>query len=412
MVCRKTREHVKKTHQYRLVRCGRFFRPKRLYDVVPTNPDTDTFVIPMHGGKSAPFPRNVPHPQGVKHGATPPEKIQHMRKLILFDPEMEPIRAVFTKGVPIDRLLSELNVPPQTAWAPAQSEQDELIPIDADWPERFSKLNDLTYVTRKTHYSWWIGGEYHVHGPDVGLEYYEKMGICDDTGTTWAFDETNSFRLNIWHFALNRRKGADPNFKTPGYLAPWYYKSIKMKYSRNTSAVVPKIGLRGYSYNTSSCGGFWAGYRLYLGKHPRLEFSPLVWDDVKEYLDAFQTHEDNREDCSIPTVKGTEKHYRVKGVEPSSPEMIVKISIIRPGEEAPPSHPHHCWEPVAGDFSNCGNLQGVDWRLTVPISPPPAKEEFKKFMAPGFNRLVSDKDKLLLCEREEKLLKNLNRFRI
>ncbi|CAI6094810.1 unnamed protein product [Clonostachys chloroleuca] len=469
-VCKIAREHVKKTHHYRLVRCGRFHRPGKLWDVVPTNPDTDTFIIPIHGRGHAPLPRNVDLQQSSNHTGDTSEMVQHMRKLILFETTMNPIRAMFAEAVPIDQLLSELNVPPQTALAPAQPEsQDELIPVDPDWSKRFPKLNDLTYVTRKTHYSWWIGGEYRVHGPDVvsrpaegcewygepqdnikaawvedylgkrekrtkvnssgscqspttqlneeALKYYEKIGICDDTGTSWAFDEENSFKKNIWHLALKRRKGDDPNSSKPEYLSPTRFKSIDMSFSRDVSAVVPRIGLRGYSYNASSCGGFWAGYRLYLGNRPRLEFSPLVWDDVKEYMDSFQTYEDNNPDRNFFSESRSHEtyirsFYRVEGIEPSSPEMIVKISIIRPGEEAPPSHPHHCWEPVAGDFSNCGDLQGVDWRLPVPISPPPSEKEFKKFMAPGFNRRVSDKDKLLLCEREEKLLKSLNRLRI
>ncbi|CAG9940249.1 unnamed protein product [Clonostachys rosea f. rosea IK726] len=455
-----SRERVKKTHHYRLARCGRFPPPNKLWDVVPTNPDTDTFIIPIHDRGHAPLPRNVDLQQSKNHtGDTPEMMQQHMRKLILFETTMNPQRARFAEAVPIGQLLSELSVPPQTASAPAQPEpQDELIPIDPDWSERFPKLNDLT---------WWIGGEYRVHGPDVvsrpaegcewygepqdnikaawvedylgkrenktklnsngscqspatqhneeALKYYEKIGICDDTGTTWAFDEENSFKKNIWHLALKRRKGDDPNSNEPGYLHPARFKSIDMRFSRNVSAVVPKIGLRGYSYNTSSCGGFWAGYRLYLGSRPRLEFSPLVWDDVKEYMNSFQTYEDNKSDRNVLSgldERYSRSFYNVEGIEPSSPEMIVKISIIRPGEEAPPSHPHHCWEPVAGDFSNCGDLQGVDWRLTVPVSPPPSERDFKKYMAPGFNRRVSDKDKLLLCEREEKLLKILNRFRI
>ncbi|CAH0027763.1 unnamed protein product [Clonostachys rhizophaga] len=358
--------------------------------------------------------------------------------------------SVFGKGLEIRPLLSELNLPPQTALAPAQpGHQDELISIDMKWLERFPNLSDLTYVTRKAHYNWWIGGEYRVHGPDVvsrpaegckwhgepekninaawvedylegnpkdqGLEYYEKMGICDDTGTTWAFDGKNSFAQNIWQFAWQRRLGVDPGLRETYAYTDKRRDTMIHKYSDNASAAVPKIGLRGYSYNTSSCGGFWAGYRLYVGNHPRLEFSPLAWDDVKEYLESFQTYEDNREDAEFgkeeaETVSKRYKHG--KDIKPSSPETIVKITIIRPGEEAPRSHPHHCWEPVAGDFNNCDDLQGVDWRQVFPVNPPPVGKEFKKFMAPGFNRRLSDEDNMLLCSREEKLLKNLNRFRI
>lgn len=230
-----------------------------------------------------------------------------------------------------------------------------------------------------------MGDEYRVHGPEVVsrpperfqnsvqphgtnslgeyenmVGYFEARSISDDTGIEWGeFSGFTTDPREQWDF---RRCWQD----IPGKCQ-----------------VNPKIGLRGFSYNSSSCGGVWAGFRLYLGKSPRLEFSPLHWEDVKQYMYSFRTT------SSGNTLPAIAHGYLTERAAGRFPQCIVKVDIIRPNSLPPQSSPHHCWEPVDGAFDSIGDTHGVDWRDPVDFSIPHPSWDPEEYMDPEFDGALS-----------------------
>lgn len=79
------------------------------------------------------------------------------------------------------------------------------------------------------------------------------------------------------------------------------------------------------SYDATSCGGIWAGFRIWPHEGGRVEFSLLGWDDVKDTAYACQDHDKIK------------RHFA---------EMIVKIFIVQPGRAVPTGGPHCSWETL------------------------------------------------------------------
>ncbi|VUC27570.1 unnamed protein product [Clonostachys rosea] len=265
---------------------------------------------------------------------------------------------------------------------------------------KFANLKDVTYVGKFVDSSWRMGDEYKVHGPEIVsrlprdgylsdqyeemLKYYEQKGIADESGLQWP------------HGCLT-------------HIRSWKEKTLR----KETWAVTPNIGTRGFSYNRSSVGGVWAGFRVYLGDNPRVEFSPLSWEEVKEDTCSFQTFGKGRQsEYPIPTIA----HAFVDGDDHNRqfPQGVIKIAIIRPGEQAPPSLPHHCWEAVAGTFDRPDNSHEVDWRKAVDFEPGPTWEPEKHLEAkspPRPKNDMTEEEKKILAAFEKEL-KYFNRHRI
>lgn len=190
-------------------------------------------------------------------------------------------------------------------------------------------LEELTMAFAVSSKDWWIPGfeEYGPHivnKPDEDLvddetrgtedyhlacqagAYFEKLGIRGDTGLRWPSPcqekSSNCEHTDLQHGHLGwaTRKGK--------FLSPKY----------------PRIGLRGFSRNSVSMGGQWAGYR-YHEATPLVEFSPLSWDEVKDTM--YEAAKDN----------GT-AYFQF-------PQLIVKVFIVRAGQ-VPYDAPHHCWTTV------------------------------------------------------------------
>lgn len=142
------------------------------------------------------------------------------------------------------------------------------------------------------------------------------------------------------------------------------------------------------------------GFRLFLGDHPRLEFSPLTWDDVKEYMISFKDCPEYKQ----PSDQGWRKAPEEPNWHTSFPGCIIKVTVIRPGETAPASSPHHCWERVGGKYEHgSSDLKGVDWRTLGDIEP--TRGEFMR-------ELHRPKHAAPVTEREKEIAWCLNRYRI
>ncbi|VUC36797.1 unnamed protein product [Clonostachys rosea] len=242
--------------------------------------------------------------------------------------------------------------------------------------EHLGNLEDITLVSPSVHPSWRINKEYRVEGPEVMnklpveelirtnqweskfedkgqqeesyqgkkyrkmLRYYQERGISDDTDIRWRDISLHHSTSDWWQ-----------------EMSPWGSAMLNR----------PNIDPRGFSHNISSMGGIWAGFRLYLGDQPRLEFSPLHWDEVKEYMWSFQRFQGGGS-YPIPT----RAHGFVDETKHQAhfPEAIIKLFIVRPGQKPPLSSPHHRWEPLTGDFDTSGAC-GFDWRPAIDFNRLP-----------------------------------------
>ncbi|CAH0040004.1 unnamed protein product [Clonostachys rhizophaga] len=309
--------------------------------------------------------------QGSEQGSHTVAILRNARRLIIYDERSEILCQSISDHLAegSSGLLKAKDALPRRLRSPIDFITNELGDLSGD----FARLESVTYVGKQADWSWWMGDEYRVHGPEVVsrppsqphgtkshgeyenmVGYFEERGISDDTGIEWG---------DFSGFTIDPREQWD-------FRRCW--KDIPKKWRVN-----PKIGLRGFSYNSSSCGGVWAGFRLYLGESPRLEFSPLHWEDVKQYMYSFQT-----------TSSGN------------------PLPAIAHGPNSMPlrSSPHHCWEPVDGAFDSIGDTQGVDWRAPVDFSIPHPSWDPEEYMNPEFDGALSSE--------QQKELRYFNRHRI
>jgi hypothetical protein len=140
----------------------------------------------------------------------------------------------------------------------------------------------------------------------AAAEYFVSRGISADTGEKWIFD-------------MDKRVAPYTDYIS----API---DTRTGYGRD---LTPRIGFYGFSRGTMSLGGKWAGFR-YFTETNEVHFSPLAWSEVQYFVHRWYTPE------------GT-------GINPPRtphPQLIARVWIIRPGKEAEPAQPHHCWLKV------------------------------------------------------------------
>ncbi|KAH6995977.1 hypothetical protein BKA56DRAFT_666250 [Ilyonectria sp. MPI-CAGE-AT-0026] len=213
---------------------------------------------------------------------------------------------------------------------------------------RFRHLREYTLMAETTDGSWLIPG-CQIYEPQVvdrrddgntytwieecspephpriveAEEYFAQRGIAGDTGLGWPLnDDVNRaatmLAIKSWS---TRRQAPVPSL----------------------GHIMPRIGLMGYSANATSIGGQWAGFRYYVDTG-RVEFTPLAYHEVQELLEA-----------------GTKS----QGV---LPDMVVRVWVIRPGEEGiAPDESYHGWEEVQSyseteDERTC-KIRGL-WQMT------------------------------------------------
>lgn len=115
------------------------------------------------------------------------------------------------------------------------------------------------------------------------------------------------------------------------------------------STVTPRIGFYGFSRGTMSLGGKWARFR-YFTKTNEVFFNPLAWSEVEFFIRRYYTSDG----CVI------------KAPGSPHPQLIARVWIIRPGNIAEPSQPHHCWLKVKkweeGDPDWVAQLETI-WKM-------------------------------------------------
>lgn len=178
-----------------------------------------------------------------------------------------------------------------------------------------SSADCLWYLPEATDAFTAVEGALVYDKSQEGALYYQSRGIQVDAGVRWPVDQTEDPHGSM----CDRRDITDErnrHFHTP---KPKTFKRSTWKYR-------PNVGLRGFHKNKTSCGGMWAGFRYFPDVDPpRLEFSPLCWDEVKDASYACQNYD------------------KVRG---HLPEMVIKVFIVRQGQEAPSGGEHTCWEDV------------------------------------------------------------------
>ncbi|KAH8736151.1 hypothetical protein BGZ61DRAFT_527139 [Ilyonectria robusta] len=192
---------------------------------------------------------------------------------------------------------------------------------------RFRHLREYTLMAETTNGSWLIPG-CQIYEPQVvdrrdngntfnwieecsperhprvteAEEYFTQRGIAGDTGLGWPLNE-------------------DVNRAAP-ILAIKSWSTRRQAPVPTLGRIMPRIGLMGYSANATSIGGQWAGFRYYVDTG-RVEFTPLAYHEVQELLEAGR---------------------KSQGV---LPDMVVRVWVIRPGEEGiAPDESYHGWEEV------------------------------------------------------------------
>jgi hypothetical protein len=169
----------------------------------------------------------------------------------------------------------------------------------------------------------------HDKGRDQELEHYQSKGIVGDTGIRWETDMNQDWKDTLWDARSDANLIVMPAdvfldaITARGWGAIWEHR--------------PNVGFRGFSYGSTSCGGMWAGFRYFEGPTPRVEFSPLSWDEVKDATYACRLTNGPAEYLENFPQPFDREHF---------PEMIIKVFIIREGEDSPPAEHHHCWEEV------------------------------------------------------------------
>ncbi|VUC26699.1 unnamed protein product [Clonostachys rosea] len=250
----------------------------------------------------------------------------------------------------------------------------------------FKKLEDITFVGKLADWSWLMGDEYRVHGPEVVTKPLEGFPNPRESDGTKSQDEYGNMGEQFQELGISDDSGIKSQTFSGSTLPPREQWNVRPSWQEvlGERSPKPKIGRHGFSYNSSSCGGVWAGFRLYLGDQPRLEFSPLRWEDVKQYTYSFRTSPDHHPSPSF--IKG----YLNGGKSAHFPQCIVKLDIIRPGELPHWTSSHDCWEPVTGAFdSSIGDLRGVDWRIPVEFSVPHPSWGPEEYTDPGFDEPLS-----------------------
>jgi hypothetical protein len=211
--------------------------------------------------------------------------------------------------------------PPQTAY-----QQWSKVPFSTSLPV-FSYLplvEELVLSIQDATSEWNIDG-FQMFGPDIiasrrreegcpfarvdpqdtaAAEYFASRGISADTGENWIID-------------MEVLRGSD--------LSSALIDSIT-GYGRD---VFPRIGFYGFSRGTISHGGKWAGFR-YFTETNEVHFSPLAWSEVQYFVHRWYTSEG-----MVINAPG-EPH----------PRLIARVWTIKPGKEAEPAQPHHCWLKV------------------------------------------------------------------
>ncbi|KAK7425824.1 hypothetical protein QQZ08_007673 [Neonectria magnoliae] len=149
--------------------------------------------------------------------------------------------------------------------------------------------------------------------------FFQDKGLSSfaDTGLRWPIDSP-------WDTIRNAADVAAAEILE--YKTWWWLKYHPSPYPLTWKHMtwkqfVPRIGFYGYSWNDTSMGGEWAGFRYYTATQ-RVEFSPLAYWEVVDQLN---------------TLENAHKPL---------PDLVVRVWIIRPGEEAPENQPHHAWETV------------------------------------------------------------------
>ena len=232
------------------------------------------------------------------------------------------------------------------------------IPLDL---ERWPVLEELTFVYTRADVGFFLR-DYIVQGPTMngvpaqdcqwhtplalesftaqggatvydrthaGAKYYRSKGIDVDSGIRWRVDKRQDLQNTIWERRNGTKKALEAGSRGSAHG------SQRARSERRGSQVGgyhphqdiwanrPNVGLHGMSYDVTSCGGIWAGFRIWPHEGGRVEFSPLGWDDVKDTMYACQDRD---------KIKG---HF---------PEMIVKIFVVQPGRAVPRGGPHCSWE--------------------------------------------------------------------
>ncbi|KAF7557526.1 hypothetical protein G7046_g6014 [Stylonectria norvegica] len=186
-------------------------------------------------------------------------------------------------------------------------------------------LEEFVMAVPTTCTDWWVPG-YQIEGPELPVSgLLSQDGSNDYIVSSASSAVGNGPRGDTGiEWPVTQRSRIDLGPDTP-QIHPWsgydYDQGLDAGHSQiHDNRVLPRIGLRGYSQDSTSYGGHWAGFRYYTDTR-RVEFSPLAWSEVKDTLLVCQSR-----------------------LGPL-PELVCKIFIVRPGETAP-CEQHHCWEEV------------------------------------------------------------------
>ncbi|KAM0191691.1 hypothetical protein ACHAPA_008287 [Fusarium lateritium] len=132
---------------------------------------------------------------------------------------------------------------------------------------------------------------------EAAAEYFASRGISADTGEKW--------------------------------ISTFAYDMGGSRYDNTSPPSGTRIGFYGFSSGTMSLGGKWAGFRHFTETN-EVYFSPLAWSEVQHFV-----HRWYAPDGRAMNPPGDPQ-----------PQLIARVWIIRPGKEAEPARPHHCWLKV------------------------------------------------------------------